>query len=322
MATHALVVVDHQDGVLRRSVAELAGLVQQLGYRSNQVTALVAGGSGAVAAAEAASAYFARLWVSDESRVTHERRTTLITAAARAAEAEVVLFAGGRAAAAVGPRVAWRLGGAYLEDVHALRRDGDGWQAERLAYLARANLVLRSERLPAVVTIKSGMVPPAEAAERGSVTAFTAPLTAADGVASLGAQQASNRGRVALEEASVVVCGGRGLGSPAAYSEHVVGLADDLGAGLAATRAVVDAGWRPYDEQVGQTGKSVNPKLYIALGVSGAVQHLSGMNRSGVIVALNKDPEAPIFKVADYAVVGDVNELVPAVRAAFAALSD
>jgi electron transfer flavoprotein alpha subunit len=147
-------------------------------------------------------------------------------------------------------------------------------------------------------------------------------LEAADAVASVGARRSVTRGRVPLEEAEVVVCGGRGLGSEAAYAEHVVGLAGDLGAGLAATRAVVDAGWRPYDEQVGQTGKNVSPKLYIGLGVSGAVQHLSGMNRSGVVVALNKDPEAPIFKVADYVLVGDVHELVPAVRAALAALGD
>jgi electron transfer flavoprotein alpha subunit len=318
----ALVVVDHNRGALRRSAAELAGLARQLGYAPTEVTALVVGGVGAERAAEGARAYFASVWWTDEGGMNHERRTTLVTAAARAVEAELVLMGVGRSAAAVAPRVAWRLGGCFLEDVHALARAADGFVAERLAYLSRANLSVQGLRTPTVVTVKGGMFPPADMGDAGEVIGWGTPPEAADGVASVGARRPANRGRVPLEEATVVVCGGRGLGSEAAYTEHVVGFADDLGAGLAATRAVVDAGWRPYDEQVGQTGKNISPKLYIGLGVSGAVQHLSGMNRSGVVVALNKDPEAPIFKVADYALVGDVQALVPALRAAFAALSD
>jgi len=316
-----LIAIDHAQGAPRRSAFELVSAARELG---GEIAAVVLGGPDASPVAEALAAFVPHVVHVDDAALdhaSHERRTSALAGVATELGADVVLLAAGRGGQAVGPRLALRLGGALLEDVGAVRRDGAAVVAERLAFLSRASLTVRAETTPVVVSVKPGAFPAAAPADApGSVASRAATFTQADDAARLGERRSVARGRVALEEAEVVACGGRGLGDAEAFERLVVGLADDLGAGVAATRAVVDAGWRPYDEQVGQTGKNVAPKLYFALAVSGAVQHLSGMNRSGTVVAINKDGDAPIFQVADYGVVGDVHELVPALRAALADL--
>jgi electron transfer flavoprotein alpha subunit len=163
---------------------------------------------------------------------------------------------------------------------------------------------------PAVVSVRRGSFPEAqEQAGRGGEVVRQAmpPIEIRTKVTNVAPKQ----GAVNLADASIIVSGGRGLGSPENYFKLIPPLAEALGGAYGASRAIVDAGWIPYEHQVGQTGKTVSPKLYVAVGISGAIQHLAGMRSSRTIVAINKDAEAPIFRVASYGIVGDANEIVP-----------
>ena len=307
-----LLVVEHSGGKVSKSTFELVTCARQLG-REGPVTALVLGSNVAAVAAEVAGSVD-QVLVADRAELAQfdsELWSAAVAQIAKEGEASTVLIGGSRGGRDYSPRVAVKLDAPLLEDVISVQADGDKLIAEHYTYLARVTEKFEVQGI-AVITAKPGAF--AAATLGGEVAEqFDVDLDLPARRLQVTGKTGEKTTRVPLSEADVVVAGGRGVGSAESFTRLVEGLADQIGAAVGATRAIVDAGWRPYAEQVGQTGKTVAPKAYIAIGISGAVQHLSGMNKSKYIVAINKDAEAPIFKIADYGMVGDVNLLVPAI---------
>ncbi|MDK2013113.1 MULTISPECIES: electron transfer flavoprotein subunit alpha/FixB family protein [unclassified Deinococcus] len=306
-----LIVAEHTAGKLAKATLEMVTAARESG-REGPITLLVLGQNVASVATEAAAVADQVLVADLPGLATYNAEvwTAATTQIAQEGEAHTVIIGGSRSGREYAPRVAVKLDAAYLEDATRLSSNGAALQAQRYTYLARVTETVEADGT-VVVTVKPGSFAPA-APTGAAGEQYDVELSLPAARVEVTGKSVEKSSRVALTEADVIVTGGRGVGSPENFSRYVEALADNLGAGVGATRAVVDAGWRPYAEQVGQTGKTVQPKAYIALGVSGAVQHLSGMGKSKNIIAINKDAEAPIFKVADYGIVGDINEIVPA----------
>jgi electron transfer flavoprotein alpha subunit len=169
---------------------------------------------------------------------------------------------------------------------------------------------------PQIISLRSRAFAPAESTGKSGQAEWVQPAVGEDDLTTKIVGFESSEGTVSLTDATIIISGGRGVGGPEGF-QPIQELADVLGGALGASRATVDAGWIPYEHQVGQTGKTVSPDLYIACGISGAIQHQAGMRTSKVIVAINKDPDAPIFKLASYGIVGDLFKVVPALSAEF-----
>ncbi|WP_420816097.1 FAD-binding protein [Paraburkholderia phosphatilytica] len=207
----------------------------------------------------------------------------------------------------IAPRIAAKLDVAQISDITAVD-SADTF--ERPIYAGNAIAIVQSQDPVKVITVRATGFDPV-AAEGGSAIVETVEAAADAGISQFVSREVTKLDRPELTSAHIIVSGGRGLGSGENYTQVLEPLADKLGAALGASRAAVDAGYVPNDYQVGQTGKIVAPQLYVAVGISGAIQHLAGMKDSKVIVAINKDEEAPIFSVADYGLVGDLFAVVP-----------
>jgi electron transfer flavoprotein alpha subunit len=245
-----------------------------------------------------------------------EATTAAVVAAIESLKPDVVLFAASAMGKDLSPRVAARIGAGLASDCTALTVQGGSLAASRPVFAGKALQTVRFPRKPAMASLRPKVF--ATVTREGAnapVERLAVALDAAPSRARVTSVIAASGGKTDLTESEIIVSGGRGLKGPEHF-DLVENLAAALGATVGASRAVVDAGWRPHADQVGQTGKTVSPKLYVAVGISGAIQHLAGMSSSRCIVAINKDPDAPIFKVADYGLVGDLFEVVPALTEA------
>ena len=306
-----LVIAEHDNATVKGATLNTVAAAQKIG---GDIHVLIAGHN-AQAAADAAAK------IAGVSKVLLADAPQLAAGLAENVEATVLEIAKDYShivapATAYGkniaPRVAAKLDVAQISEITAVVSPDT---FERPIYAGNAIATVQSADPIKVVTVRATGFD-AVAPEGGSAAIEKIEAAADQGISQFVSREVTKLDRPELTSAQIVVSGGRGLGSGESYQSVLVPLADKLGAALGASRAAVDAGYVPNDYQVGQTGKIVAPQLYVAVGISGAIQHLAGMKDSKVIVAINKDPEAPIFSVADYGLVGDLFALVPELVAA------
>ena len=313
--SNILVFVEQRDGKVRKAPLESLTLARALAGKTGGTVAAVVAGSGVSGLAAELAAYGAEVHAADAPVLEHylaEAAAPVVAGIAQAAQATLV----GAAATAFGkdlvPRVAARLSAACATEVLGFGGEGAAVTFRRPMW---AGNVLAEVELATPVkcfTVRPTEFPAAPKEGTGAVVAAPVAVDAAALKTRFVEFKEVKSARPELTEARVVVAGGRGTKGD---FKEIEGLADDLGAAVGASRAAVDAGWVPNDWQVGQTGKVVAPELYVAAGISGAIQHLAGMKGSRVIVAVNKDPEAPIFQLADYGLVADLFKAIPELRA-------
>jgi electron transfer flavoprotein alpha subunit len=313
-----LVVAESRGGDVRKVALEALTLARSLAA-GGEVHAVLAGGPGIGGKAGALGEHGAStVFVTEHAALAEYNAEALAALVAERAKGgyRAVVFSASAQGKDLAPRVAAKLGVPLAADCLSVSLDGDAATVTHYVYAGKIVATMKLTATPAVVSVRPGAITPDAAPAAGRVENVP---PVGDPLSSRVVVTESIRGdtrKLDLADAPVIVSGGRGLKGP----EHFK-LVEDLAAAfgnaaVGATRAVTDEGWRPHSDQIGQTGRQVSPDLYVAVGISGAIQHLAGMRTSRTIVAINKDKDAPIFKVADYGIVGDVFEVVPALTAA------
>ena len=302
-----LVLVDHVDGAPKKVTYELLTLARELGTPSAVVL-----GKGASAAAEKLAAYGAeKVYVCEAEEIDgflSGPKAAVLAQLITEKSPSAVLVPSNAEGKEVGARAAIKTGSGIITDAVGVTSD---LTAEQPIFGGTVSVQSKVATGVPIIAVRPNSTAPVEAAGAGTVEQVTATFSDADKAAKVVDRVIESKGgRPALADASVVVSGGRGMGGAENFN-IVEALADSLGAAVGASRAATDAGWYPHQNQVGQTGQTVSPQLYIAVGISGAIQHRAGMQTSKTIVAVNKDPEAPIFELADFGLVGDLNTVVP-----------
>jgi electron transfer flavoprotein alpha subunit len=302
-----LVFLEHHGGELQKGSLGVLGKALSLG---GDVAGVVLGEGAAAAAAKAPAVTVYACEAPELAAPLPQPRVDALAQLVERTGADTVLFAASVLASDVAAGLAARLDAGLNWDVTDLAVEDGELVAKRPALGDTVLVDVAWTGTPRLALVRSGTFDPPEGGGGAAVEPFEASFEDFSTLAELVGQEQEESSGPSIEDADVIVAGGRGLGSPEGFA-LCEELARALGGAVGATRAVVDAGWYPYSTQVGQTGKSVSPKLYVACGISGAIQHKVGMQGSGTIVAINKDPNAPIFDFADLGVVGDLHQIVP-----------
>jgi electron transfer flavoprotein alpha subunit len=310
-----LAVMEQRDGALRKVSLEVLTAARRLADQLGTTADALVIGAGPISGVDQLARYGAdRVLTAVHPDFGLYQPDGYAATVAEAAKGQVaVVFAATASGRDLAPRVAAKLGVGLATDVTEVAAEAGKVAVTRPVYAGKALQRLRLEGTPAIVSLRPNTIQPAEAPRPGAVTDATVPtFTARVRVTGV---KAPATAALDVAEAPVVVSGGRGLKGPEHF-QLLEELASAFGnAAVGASRAVVDAGWRDHGAQVGQTGKTVSPGLYVAVGISGAIQHLAGMRTAKTIVAINRDKDAPIFKVADYGIVGDLFDVVPRLTA-------
>ena len=307
-----LVLVDHVEGEVKKATYELLTAARALGEPS----AVVVGAAGTAGKlVDGLKAHGAeKIYVAETDRADFLSPQVDVLAALVAAKSPAAVLIGVSAdGKEIAGRLAVRTDSGWLNDVVAVTAGDGGVGVTHSVFGGAFVAAAKANTAHPVITVRPGSVEIEAVAGAGAEESVEVPAASGRGATAQAREPITGGDRPELTEASVVVSGGRGVGSAEDFAV-VEGLADALGAAVGASRAAVDSGYYPHQFQVGQTGKTVSPQLYIALGISGAIQHRAGMQTSKTIVAVNKDPEAPIFEIADYGVVGDLFQVAPQLK--------